>query len=307
MAHSVLLHLLTTGFGTSRNSGDVRLESAKWAKADLIRSLSPIVICEYTPQSVPLRRRDTARVPGPGETVTQEHWCSSGFANTDVDLQLKKHGIHQLIVMGLIAHTCIEATVRHAAELGYEVTVVRDETADYSDEMMHVALDINMPNYASATVPTKEVLASISSLGAPRPDAAKRDGLNFQQKPPADPFAMSAPAQKAVSTAREVAQLVAAYLTEIEQRINESSVQHEILQLGEGLVRTGIRRKDGSNDGLCLLNDIGIGCHAHLADQSVDAHYRGGFCLITYEGVHIQFRCLLDELRIEFLPSNLVL
>lgn len=62
-------------------------------------------------------------VPEPGEIVATEHWCSSGFANTDLDLQLKKHGIHQLIVIGLIAHTCIEATVRYAAELGYEVTV----------------------------------------------------------------------------------------------------------------------------------------------------------------------------------------
>jgi nicotinamidase-related amidase len=30
--------------------------------------------------------------PLPGEIVAQEHWCSSGFANTDLDLQLKKHG-----------------------------------------------------------------------------------------------------------------------------------------------------------------------------------------------------------------------
>ena len=97
-------------------------------------------------------------VPKPGEVVASEHWCSSGFANTDLDLQLKKHGIHQLIVIGLIAHTCIEATVRYAAELGYEVTVVRDATADYSDEMMRAALDINMPNYASAIVTTNEVV-----------------------------------------------------------------------------------------------------------------------------------------------------
>jgi ureidoacrylate peracid hydrolase len=70
--------------------------------------------------------------PEPGEIVAAEHWCSSGFANTDLDLHLKRHGIHQLIVIGLIAHTCIEATVRYAAELGYEVTVVRDAVADYS-------------------------------------------------------------------------------------------------------------------------------------------------------------------------------
>src|SRR5215468_4694747 len=67
--------------------------------------------------------------PQPGDIVAQEHWCSSGFANTDLDLQLKKHGIHRIIAMGLIATTCIEATVRYAAELGYEVTVVKDATA----------------------------------------------------------------------------------------------------------------------------------------------------------------------------------
>ena len=102
--------------------------------------------------------------PQPGEIVALEHWGSSGFANTDLDLQLKKHGIHQLIVMGLIAHTCVEATVRYAAELGYEVTMVKDATTDYSDEEMHAALDVNIPNYASAIVTTKQVVDSIASL-----------------------------------------------------------------------------------------------------------------------------------------------
>ena len=100
--------------------------------------------------------------PEPGEIVVAEHWCSSGFANTDLDLQLKRYGIHQLIVIGLIAHTCIEATVRFAAELGYEVTVIRDATADYTDEMMHAALDINLPNYANAIVTTTEIVDAIS-------------------------------------------------------------------------------------------------------------------------------------------------
>ena len=93
-----------------------------------------------------------------------EHWCSSGFANTDLDLQLKKHGIHRLIVMGLIAHTCVEATVRYAAELGYEVTMVRDATSDYSDKEMHAALDVNLPSYASAIVSTNQIVDALSSL-----------------------------------------------------------------------------------------------------------------------------------------------
>jgi ureidoacrylate peracid hydrolase len=102
--------------------------------------------------------------PQPGDVVALEHWGSSGFANTDLDLQLKRHGIHRLIVMGLIAHTCVEATVRYAAELGYDVTMVKDATADYSDIEMHASLDVNIANYASAMVTTKEVVESISAL-----------------------------------------------------------------------------------------------------------------------------------------------
>ena|SRR5215470_13456364 len=101
--------------------------------------------------------------PQPGEIVVAEHWCSSGFANTDLDLQLKKHGIHKLIVVGLIAHTCVEATVRYAVELGYDVTMVRDATADYSDHEMHAALEVNIPNYASAIVSADLIVDALSS------------------------------------------------------------------------------------------------------------------------------------------------
>jgi ureidoacrylate peracid hydrolase len=104
--------------------------------------------------------------PQPGDIVAQEHWCSSGFANTDLDLLLKKHGIHQLIVIGLIAHTCVESTVRFAAELGYEVTLVKDATADYGEEFMHAAVVTNLPNYAGAIVTTKEAVDSLSSAKA---------------------------------------------------------------------------------------------------------------------------------------------
>ena len=99
--------------------------------------------------------------PLPGDIIAQEHWCSSGFGNTDLDLLLKQHCIHQLIMIGLIAHTCLDATVRSAADLGYQVTVVRDATASYSEDHMHAALDICIPNYASAMLTTREVVEAI--------------------------------------------------------------------------------------------------------------------------------------------------
>jgi len=100
--------------------------------------------------------------PQPGDVVTSEHWGSSGFANTDLDLQLRKHGIEKLIIIGLIAHTCVEATVRYAAELGYEVTVVKDATASYSDDQMHAALEVNIPNYAAAVVTADKIIEAIT-------------------------------------------------------------------------------------------------------------------------------------------------
>jgi ureidoacrylate peracid hydrolase len=58
----------------------------------------------------------------------------------------------------------VEATVRYVAELGYDVTVVRDATASYSADHMHGALDINLPNYASAVVTASEIVDAISAL-----------------------------------------------------------------------------------------------------------------------------------------------
>ena len=48
--------------------------------------------------------------PQQGDVIIKEHWGESGFANTDLDFQLKQKGIIQVIVIGLLANTCIETT-----------------------------------------------------------------------------------------------------------------------------------------------------------------------------------------------------
>jgi nicotinamidase-related amidase len=105
--------------------------------------------------------------PRPGDIVAQEHWLSSAFANTDLHQQLTVHVIQRLIVVGLLANTCIESTVRYAAELGYDVTVVRDAVASTSDDEMHSALEVNIPHYANAVVTTAEIVEAMSSLAPP--------------------------------------------------------------------------------------------------------------------------------------------
>jgi nicotinamidase-related amidase len=102
--------------------------------------------------------------PRPGDIVAKEHFGSSGFGNTDLDYLLRQHGIVDVIVVGLLANTCIEATARFASELGYRVTLVKDATAAYSADRMHAAHELNGPTYAHIITTTVELVASLTAL-----------------------------------------------------------------------------------------------------------------------------------------------
>jgi nicotinamidase-related amidase len=96
--------------------------------------------------------------PREGDVIVLEHWAQSGFANTDLDAQLKQRGIQKIILVGMIANTCIEATARLGMELGYHVTLIKDATAAFSHEGMHAAHEVNGPLFAHAILTTEELL-----------------------------------------------------------------------------------------------------------------------------------------------------
>jgi nicotinamidase-related amidase len=56
--------------------------------------------------------------PHHGDLVVLEHWAQSGFAHTDLDAQLKQRGIEKIILIDMLANTCIESTARFGMELG---------------------------------------------------------------------------------------------------------------------------------------------------------------------------------------------
>lgn len=101
--------------------------------------------------------------PHAGDIVIKEHWAQSGFANTDLDHQLKEHGVEKIILVGMLANTCIESTGRFGMELGYHVTLVQDATAAFSHEAMHAAHEINGPTYAHAILSASELVESLTS------------------------------------------------------------------------------------------------------------------------------------------------
>lgn len=99
--------------------------------------------------------------PHPGDLICTEHWGSSGFANTNLDTLLKQKGITRVILIGLIANTCLESKGKYAVELGHHVTLVRDATAAASAEAMRCAHEINGPNYAHDIVTTAELIGAL--------------------------------------------------------------------------------------------------------------------------------------------------
>ncbi|MFJ1914960.1 isochorismatase family protein [Streptomyces sp. NPDC088147] len=66
--------------------------------------------------------------------VTKQQW--GAFHGTDLDLQLRRRGVTQVVVTGIATSIGAESTARAAYEHGYHVTVAVDAVADM-DEGAH--------------------------------------------------------------------------------------------------------------------------------------------------------------------------
>ncbi|RAK80272.1 cysteine hydrolase family protein [Aspergillus fijiensis CBS 313.89] len=97
-----------------------------------------------------------------GDVVVSRHWNSDSFQNTDLDYQLRQREIVNLVLAGLTANTCLEATARHAFELGYNVTLLKDATAGWSKELTDAATELVWPLFAQV----KSVEGWVESLKA---------------------------------------------------------------------------------------------------------------------------------------------
>ena len=98
--------------------------------------------------------------PKPGDVIAHEHWAQNGFANTDLDAQLKQHGIEKIVLVGFIANSCIEATARFGMELGYHVTIIKDAVGAFNPEGM-TAMLVNVKLFVHSILTTEELLAAL--------------------------------------------------------------------------------------------------------------------------------------------------
>ncbi|RJG08730.1 cysteine hydrolase [Pseudomonas cavernicola] len=64
-----------------------------------------------------------------GKTIIASPHKVYGPETNDLALQLRKHGVSQIILAGMAANLCVESHLREFLEQGFEVAVVRDATA----------------------------------------------------------------------------------------------------------------------------------------------------------------------------------
>ncbi len=91
----------------------------------------------------------------------------SAFFNTNLEVLLRNRGITTLILSGVVTNVCVESTARDAWNLDFDVIVVSDGTASYSEEL-HVATLKNVAYHCGAVLSTEEVLRLINE-GARKP------------------------------------------------------------------------------------------------------------------------------------------
>lgn len=95
--------------------------------------------------------KDEAR-PLPGETQFTKT-VNSAFIGTGLEEHLRAQGISSLVVVGLTTDHCVSTSVRMAANLGFDVTLVEDATAAFErrggDGVLYSAEDMHNVNVAS--------------------------------------------------------------------------------------------------------------------------------------------------------------
>jgi nicotinamidase-related amidase len=96
---------------------------------------------------------NAAVAPAGGEPVIQKAWPNA-FRDTDLLERIRATGAGELVIVGMMTSMCVDATVRAAADLGFEVAVAHDACATCELE------------FGGRTVPAADVHAAfLAALG----------------------------------------------------------------------------------------------------------------------------------------------
>ncbi|MEV6344643.1 isochorismatase family protein [Actinoplanes sp. NPDC051851] len=113
--------------------------------------------------SAPDPEEITAEIRGAGDIiVTKRNW--GAFYGTDLDLQLRRRGVTQIVLTGIATSIGVESTARAAYEHGYHVTLATDAMTDIDPDAHHNSLTRIFPRLGELGT-TAEILTLLDSLG----------------------------------------------------------------------------------------------------------------------------------------------
>lgn len=101
-----------------------------------------------------------------GRTIVTSPHKMYGREQNDLALQLRKHGVDQVILAGMSANLCVEAHMRELLEMGFEVAVISDATAaaKLPEGDGYLAAIINFRYMANAVLTTDQAVALVEAL-----------------------------------------------------------------------------------------------------------------------------------------------
>lgn len=113
---------------------------------------------------------DRLRFPEPftprrGEFVVAGRSGASVITNSNLDPYLRNNRVDHLYLMGFALHVCVESTLRHAHDLGYEVTVVNDAAPAFTAQQQEHVIE-HVIHHFGRSVTTAGLLAALADRGA---------------------------------------------------------------------------------------------------------------------------------------------
>lgn len=92
----------------------------------------------FLPNTVGAEIHETV-LPLEHENIIVKNFPNS-FLKTDLEGKLREKGVTKVVVVGMMTHMCIDATVRAAVDLGFETTLIEDACAtrdlSYQDKVV---------------------------------------------------------------------------------------------------------------------------------------------------------------------------
>jgi nicotinamidase-related amidase len=89
-----------------------------------------------------------AVAPHPGDVIVTKRRVSA-FSGSDLDVVLSSLHVHSLVLTGIATSGVVLSTLRQAADLDYDLTVLHDGCADADAEVHRVLLDKVFPRQAA--------------------------------------------------------------------------------------------------------------------------------------------------------------